>query len=271
MPSRLRARLSPLFPAASVVLALAVGACASSTEPPKVATVSTDPAPSVEPATPPSAATAAAGATPADGADPTAQPGAETKAAALLTEPDKLDLTMLEALQNRPQGVLDTLVGTGPMPDPALLAPSGGGGVAGLSLGGGSAGGLAGIGTGSAGAPGSITVKGPVVAVAIGDVQVKGGKVDNARPIVAGMAAGFRRCLNRALQSDPTSVKTGSRLVVKAVLDKAGAVTSSTATAVSGIPAAATTCMTQRVASAQFAPPDSMPSRIEIPVTVQVQ
>ena len=271
MLSTLRRRSPSSSSALAAGLALSLGACAASSEPPKVATVSTEAPPTVPAGTPtaapsasPVSAAPAAPAAPAEDSAPPPEEEANSKDAVARIDMLDLDAKKLEALMQAALGQ-----GTGPgvsvLSNAVPMGALTGGTVGGLSLGGGSGaanGGLAGI--------GATTVTGPVVGVTLGAVQVMGSSISSVDRITAGMVPGFRRCLNRAVQTDPTSVKTGSKLVVKATVDKAGTVTSATATGVTDIPAIAVACITRRVSMATFAPPDSGASQVQIPISVQI-
>lgn len=243
-----------------LVLPLAfLGACAGAPGS-TVPTVSTD-----APAAPPSTSAAPS--------DPAA-PGPTTAASAPATDPSgksanrdtrsrlaELDAAMLEVLTTGGGdngGLLTgTLTGATP-PDTSVLS---GPGIGGSGAGGG----------GRVTAGSSTKVSAPSAAVAVGTVQVTGGSITGAASVAAGMAPGFRRCIQVSVLRDPTSVQTGARIVLRARIDEEGGVTLVNTTSISGIPTDAEKCMSQRVSSAHFAPPDSVPSMIEIPVTVQVQ
>jgi hypothetical protein len=106
--------------------------------------------------------------------------------------------------------------------------------------------------------------------VSVGGVTVSGGKIANASQVAAGMAAGFRRCLNSALARDPGSIKGGSTLRVTAQVGKDGEVLSSTPSGGAGLSASAIACIAARVSSAQLAPPDGGNATLVIPLSVQV-
>jgi hypothetical protein len=114
---------------------------------------------------------------------------------------------------------------------------------------------------------------GPVASVEIGAPQVgKSVVVSNAAAVVAGMAAGFRRCLTRALQQDPQSVKDGATLAVTAKIGAQGEVLSVSPTGGNGIDASALACISARVGSAQFAPPEGGQSAtVRIPIIAHVK
>jgi hypothetical protein len=99
---------------------------------------------------------------------------------------------------------------------------------------------------------------------AIGGAAVAGGSVSNTSSVVAGMAAGFRRCYSRGLQEDPNM--KGS-MKVTAGIGPNGEVVSSTASGGGGLSEAVMSCVTARVAAAQFAAPDGGKATIVIPVS----
>lgn len=104
----------------------------------------------------------------------------------------------------------------------------------------------------------------PKVSVAIGGASVTGGNVANAASVVAGMAAGFRRCYNRALLADPTVRGT---IRVKATLGPSGEVLGASASSSTPLSAVLMGCVRACVASAQFAPPDGGAATIAFPIT----
>lgn len=272
MSSILRGRSRSLLSGLTAVLAASLAACAASSEPPRVATVSTE-VPGATTEVTPVVVTPAKG-DPAPASAGSAKPNqvAQAKADEIRNELSTLDMSVLDAL-NWSSNNGTSVLGAG-LPAGGVLsgaAMSGGGTGGSLYLGGGGGGGSLNAGSGgTTAAGGAAKVTGPVAAVTVGTPQVSGSRVGNVASVVAGMTAGFRRCLNRALQTDPTSVRTGSKLVVKATLDVNGAVTSAAATGITDLPPFAVTCITKRVSAAQFAPPDNGPSRIEIPVSAVV-
>lgn len=90
------------------------------------------------------------------------------------------------------------------------------------------------------------------------------GNVANARDVVAGMGAGFRRCYNRALQDDP---KAFGSVRLTAIIGPDGRVVSVTPSNVIGLPGNMVVCLYVRVHSAQFAPPDGGKATIVIPTS----
>ncbi len=206
----------------------------------------------------------------------------DARAAAISNELASLDVAMVGALNSKggatnsvlergdaPTGLLDQAAASG--------AGVGAGGVAGLHMNGGGGGtikpgqagggGLAGIGDRGGGAPAgagsAAKVKGPVGSASIGGAAVSGGSVSNAASVVAGMAAGFRRCYNKGLQEDP-NMKGSVRITAR--IGPNGEVLSASPSG-SGLSGSVTSCVAARVSSAQFAPPDGGGATIVIPVT----
>jgi hypothetical protein len=206
----------------------------------------------------------------------------DARATAIANELAQLDIAMVGALNSRgsatnsvldkgdtPTGLLEGAAANG--------AGVGIGGVAGLNMGNGGGGtlrpgaagggGLASIGERGGGAPataGSATkVKGPVGNASIGGAAVSGGSVANASSVVAGMAAGFRRCYNKGLQEDPTMKGT---VRITARIGPNGEVLSASPSG-SGLSGTVISCVAARVQSAQFAPPDGGGATIVIPVS----
>ena len=206
----------------------------------------------------------------------------DARAAAIANEMNQLNIAMVGALNahggatnavldsgDTPTGLLDGAAATG--------AGVGVGGIAGLNLGGGAGGsfrpgaaggnGLASLADKGGGAPasaGSATkVKGPTGSASIGGAAVSGGSVANASQVVAGMAAGFRRCYNKGLQEDP-SMKGSVRITAR--IGPNGEVISASPSG-SGLSGTVISCVAARVSSAQFAPPEGGGATIVIPVT----
>ena len=111
-------------------------------------------------------------------------------------------------------------------------------------------------------------VKGPVGNASIGGASVSGGTVANASSVVAGMAAGFRRCYNKGLAEDP-NMKGSIRITAK--IGPNGEVLSASPGGGGGLSGTVTGCVAARVSSANFAPPDGGGATIVIPVSFQPQ
>jgi len=207
----------------------------------------------------------------------------DARAAAISSELSQLDVAMVGALNSK-GGATNSVLDRGDTPTGLLDGAAangagvGSGGVAGLHLGGGSggalrpgaagSGGLAGMadkggGAGNAGAGTTAKVKGPVGSASIGGANVSGGTVANASSVVAGMAAGFRRCYNKGLQEDP-NMKGSVRITAK--IGPNGEVTSVSPSG-SGLSGTVVSCVAARVSSAQFAPPEGGGATVVIPVT----
>ena len=207
----------------------------------------------------------------------------DAKASQISSDLDRMQLEMLGVLNSggsATQGVLDRgdvptglLDGAG-----ASAAGVGQGGVAGLNMGGGSGGpmrpgaagggGLGSIGnTGTSGpatAGSTVKVKGPVGNAQVGGASVSGGSVSNASSVVAGMAAGFRRCYNRGLAENP-EMKGSVRITAR--IGPNGEVLSASPSGGGSLSGGVVSCVAARVASAQFAPPDGGGATIVIQVT----
>ena len=207
----------------------------------------------------------------------------DAKATAISNDLDRMELSMLGALNSSgsaTQGVLDRGdVPTGILDGAAASgAGVGQGGVAGLNMGGGSggpvrpgAGGNGGLGSiGNTGSSGPTTagtaakVKGPVGNAQVGGANVSGGSVANAGSVVAGMAAGFRRCYNRGLAENP-EMKGSVRITAR--IGPNGEVLSASPSGGGGLSGTVISCVTARVSSAQFSPPEGGGATIVIPVT----
>jgi hypothetical protein len=212
----------------------------------------------------------------------------DAKASQIASELDKLEVSMLGALNSTgsatsgvlssgdvPTGLLDAAAASG--------AGVGRGGIAGLNMGSGGAGGpvrpgamggggLAGIGNTEGSGPataGSVAkVKGPTGNASIGGAQVSGGNVANASSVVAGMAAGFRRCYNKGLQENP-EMKGSVRITAK--IGPNGEVLSASPSGGGGLSGTVVSCVAARVSSAQFAPPEGGGATVVIPVTFVAQ
>jgi hypothetical protein len=112
--------------------------------------------------------------------------------------------------------------------------------------------------------------KPPSAEVFFGSVSVAGGTIANASSVVAGMAAGFRRCANKALsEEDDLSIDPGF-IKLTATVGPKGEVLSVTPSG-TGVSEKVLACMSARVSSALFAPPDSGSATVTIPVSVDVR
>ena len=109
------------------------------------------------------------------------------------------------------------------------------------------------------------TLRGPAGAVAVGEASVAGGTVANANTVVAGMAAGFRRCFNKGLQEDPAMKGT---VRVTAKIGKGGEVVSATPSASGTLSKTVVDCVSARISSAQFSPPVGGLATLVIPVSM---
>lgn len=109
----------------------------------------------------------------------------------------------------------------------------------------------------------SASGKPPTGSASIANIGTSGGTIANASSVVAGMAAGFRRCYNRALQEDPN---VAGSMKVRTKIGPNGEVLAAEPTEVKGLPGALTSCVAARVSSAQFAPPTGGAATVVIPV-----
>ncbi len=187
-------------------------------------------------------------------------------AKAKLEDLSKLEIQMLQVLgasgstvselfQAGSAGLLDSAaasgvrVGTG--------GPMGGGGGA---LAGGGGAGLAGLGTGSkagtgvGGAAGPSAPAGPTATARTSIASTTGGAVGNANAVVAGTAAGMRRCYARELSQNPGAATGSVRFDVS--IGPNGEVLSAGAVGAMGIASAVVTCAQARLQAASFAPPE---------------
>jgi hypothetical protein len=210
----------------------------------------------------------------------------DARASQISNELSQLDVAMIGALNSGGQST-DRVLGSSDVPlgllDQAAAsgAGAGKGSIGGLNMGGGSGGsfrpgesggsGLASIGNtgkgeGSAagGAGSAKAVKGPVGNASVGGASVSGGSVANASAVVAGMAAGFRRCYNKGLAEDPT-MKGSIRITAK--IGPNGEVLSASPSGGGGLSGTVVSCVAARVASAQFAPPEGGGATVVIPVS----
>jgi hypothetical protein len=208
----------------------------------------------------------------------------DAKAAAISNELNQLNVEMLAAL-NASGSSTDRVLSGGDVPtgllDNAAASNAGVGsnGVAGLNMGSGSGGtvrpgeagsgglgsiGNTGKGEGPAGAGSAAAVKGPVGNANVGGANVSGGSVANASAVVAKMAAGFRRCYNRGLQENP-DMKGSIRITAK--IGPNGEVLGASPSGGGGLSGTVISCVTSRVASAQFSPPEGGGATIVIPVS----
>jgi hypothetical protein len=107
---------------------------------------------------------------------------------------------------------------------------------------------------------------GPVSKVTVGTATVTG-SVANVQAVVTGMAAGFRRCFNKGLVENPSM--RGS-VTITATLGPKGEVIAASPTKGSGLSGSVFSCVTARVATAQFDPPAGGSATVTIPVKLEV-
>jgi hypothetical protein len=207
----------------------------------------------------------------------------DARATAIANELNQLDLAMVGALNSRGSAT-DRVLDKGDTPTGLLEGAAangagvGVGGIAGLNMGSGAGGtvrpgaagggGLASIGERGGGAPSTAgtaaKVKGPVGNASVGGAAVSGGSVSNAQGVVAGMAAGFRRCYNKGLAEDP-NMKGSVKITAK--IGPNGEVISASPSGGGGLSSTVISCVAARVSSAQFSAPEGGGATIVIPVT----
>ena len=100
--------------------------------------------------------------------------------------------------------------------------------------------------------------------VSVGGASVSGGSVSNASAVVAGMAAGLRRCYNRGLIEDPTM--QGS-LKLNVAVGPNGEVLSATPVGVKGLSGTVASCAAAVASSRTFDKPGGGSATITIPVS----
>ncbi|MBK6512781.1 MAG: AgmX/PglI C-terminal domain-containing protein [Polyangiaceae bacterium] len=215
-----------------------------------------------------------------------AGPGAmsEARKTAISNELASLDLGMLSALNSRGVSTDNVLrdgnVSMQLMNDAAASNYGAGKGKIGdLNVGGGGkgeftpgAGGGGGIsGTGNTGKGESTAtvgsakkVEGPKGNVSMGGASVSGGSVGNAGAVVAGMAAGFRRCYQRGLAEDP-NMKGSVKITAK--IGPNGEVLGASPSGGGGLSGTVTSCVAGVVSSRTFDKPDGGGATVVIPVS----
>lgn len=146
------------------------------------------------------------------------------------------------------------VVGTGPEKLPSEIGPS-------VSIPGPAASGT--IARPGASAP-LASASAPRAAAALSSAVTSGGSVANAGAVVAGMAAGFRRCYDKGLQEDP-NMKGSVRVTAK--IGPNGEVQSAVPSGGAGLSQTVVSCVAARVTSAVFSPPDGGAATIVIPVS----
>jgi hypothetical protein len=231
---RAAARVSPWLMRIRFVLCAALVGCGSASHAASdPVTIEVAPAASASPVEPAPSASAVA----------RKPPEAPKPEPASKDTPPELEMVMLGALGSSAPSRVLSASGAGPVPVGTA--------------------GLAGVGTG---AP-----AGPNNGVRLGAASVRDGDVVNASAVIAGMAAGFRRCLRKAHQTDPNGVKDGTQAEVIAKLGPSGEVISTKLGRATVLSNVATACILARVQAAQFAPPDTGTATITIPLTALVQ
>lgn len=107
-------------------------------------------------------------------------------------------------------------------------------------------------------------VEGPKGNASIGGASVSGGTVGNAGAVVAGMAAGFRRCYQRGLAEDP-NMKGSVRITAR--IGPNGEVQSASPSGGGGLSGTVTGCVAGVVSSRTFDKPEGGGATIVIPVS----
>lgn len=107
-------------------------------------------------------------------------------------------------------------------------------------------------------------VEGPKGNASIGGASVSGGTVGNASSVVAGMAAGFRRCYQKGLQEDP-NMKGSVRVTAR--IGPNGEVQSASPAGGGGLSGTVTSCVAGVVSSRTFDKPEGGGATIVIPVS----
>jgi hypothetical protein len=115
---------------------------------------------------------------------------------------------------------------------------------------------------------------GAVVARPPGNVSISPpsggtGQVANAQAVVSRMAAGFRRCYNRGIATEDPNMHGSLRVTAR--IGQNGEVQSATPSGGAGLSPTVVSCVVQRVASAQFDPPQGGAATLVIPVIFTAQ
>ena len=101
----------------------------------------------------------------------------------------------------------------------------------------------------------------------VGRATIEGGSVEgsvaNARSVVAGMGAAFRRCFNKGLAENP---RMSGSLMITVAIGPNGEVLSTSPTPKGNLSGAVISCVAARVSAAQFAPPVGGSAKVAIPV-----
>lgn len=105
---------------------------------------------------------------------------------------------------------------------------------------------------------------GPRSSVSMGGPSVSGGTIDNAGPVIAGMAAGFRRCYSKGLADDP---KMKGTVRITAEIGPNGEVKGVTTSGGQGLSGTVINCLAGRVSAAQFDKPSTGSATVVIPAS----
>jgi hypothetical protein len=92
--------------------------------------------------------------------------------------------------------------------------------------------------------------------------------VDHAARVIAALRPGFRRCYNRALQTDPSM--TGA-FALEAKIGPTGEVAAVTVTGKKGIPAELVMCLASVFRAAQFTAPQGGAATLSMPFNIDTQ
>jgi hypothetical protein len=108
---------------------------------------------------------------------------------------------------------------------------------------------------------------GPAGPVTIGSATTRGGTVANATPTIAGMAAGFRRCYDLAVQENAASAGT---IEVTVRIDPSGTV-SVLDESHTGLTSTLVSCVVTRVQAGAFAAPQGGAATVVIPIKFEAR
>lgn len=204
-----------------------------------------------------------------------------TQIAAISSEFDRIEMSIIPALQGAGPAAADVLQG-GEISMQALddAAASSAGvssaGPGGLRLGnaggalrpGEAGGGLAAIGsTGKTGGEGSgkgVAVKGPTGSATIEQQQVTGGAISDARAVIASMRTGFRACYQRGLANNPDAQ---GKITLNIKVGPGGEVQSVSGASSGNIAPEVLDCVKQRAMAARFSPPEGGTAVVQVPVS----
>ncbi|APR79919.1 Hypothetical protein A7982_05266 [Minicystis rosea] len=107
----------------------------------------------------------------------------------------------------------------------------------------------------------------PIGYVSVGDSTITG-NIPSALAAVAGMVGDFRTCYGLGLVTEP---KMEGSMIITALVNGKGEVTSATPSAVKGISGAVAACIASRVAAWGFAPPGAGSGSVTIPMKLTLK